>query len=118
MEEKRKKIGTELKPSLWDRMAEVALRRHIHLWQAHQEALERYLGSSAPAGLRSVPDPSPRPHADMHDTLDRILDSGHEVAIKAITENLRAFDRLISVDQPPGKKQRGARPRPEERRLG
>lgn len=31
--------------------------------------------------------------------LSRILDSEHQVAINAITENLIAFDRLVAVDR-------------------
>lgn len=35
-----------------------------------------------------------------HQMLDRILDSQHKIAIAAVIENLLAFDRLVTVDQP------------------
>lgn len=43
---------------------------------------------------------APTKHRKWQKMLESILDSGHKIAIDAVTENLIAFDRLVKVDPP------------------
>ena len=115
-----KRIPVRFSDEEWHRLDDERHKRGVQ-WQALGEILwRRWLDEAAHLVTEPhlVPAPPPRPHADMHDTLDRILDSGHDVAISAVTENLIASDRLVSIDKRAGKKYRGAQSRPEERKLG
>jgi len=91
--------------------------RKTNMRAATIQALGTWLGTPIVVATMK-PVQYPKETQRLHDTLDRILDSGHDVAISAVTESLIASDRLVSIDKRPGKKYRGAQSRPEERKLG
>lgn len=81
MEEKRKKIGMDIKPSLHQALVDIANRRRVRLWQVTQECVEGYLGRPV-MPCRGYPDDT----VPLHDTLAEILRHGPDrlrVLVKA-----------------------------------
>lgn len=94
MEEKRKKFGMEMLPRLHKRLKQFALDRDMRLYQATEKAIEDLINDASPVKTASPT------HAKWNEKLNAILNSGHKIAIDAVTENLIAFERLVKIDQP------------------
>lgn len=95
MEEKRKKFGMEMLPRLHKQLKQFALEHDMKLYQATERAIEGLLGGVASAGPASLAPAQTK----WNEKLSAILNSGHRIAIDAVTENLIAFERLVKVDQ-------------------
>ena len=103
MEEKRKKFGMEMLPSLRLGLKQKALQREVPLWKVTEEAISLYL--DAGRGERA---PYPG-HEDAHEELERILTKGEEWRRTAILGNLRSFVEAIDANEgSPQRKRRGA----------
>lgn len=116
MEEQRKKIGMSVLPSLHDRLDDAARERRIHLWQAHQQALEQYLGDaeglaeSKAIPMRVLPARSPE-----SEKLHRILEN---ILVRGSDEVRRMAKAALESWAPPGEgkgRSRKERPLKKER---
>jgi len=84
MEEKRKKFGMELLPSLHKLLKQSAIAKDVPLWRATQAAILSYLDSSHAADSQA---PAPE-HLCWHEKLDFVLDNGDVDDVTGIQRNL------------------------------
>lgn len=92
MQEQRKKIGVELRPSLHQRLYADAVGRGMKLWEAMDAAVEQYLGDKPEPECGPV---VPRKYRDYPKKLAEVLASGDQMAIQAVVANIDFFrDRL------------------------
>jgi transcriptional regulator with XRE-family HTH domain len=90
-------IGLELSSADWQPRQIFEPREVIH--PAAKGALPTSPGRDGAAPARDRDNNFAADREGYHRMLDRILDSGHKVAMAAVTQNLFAFDHLVRVDQ-------------------
>ena len=91
MKTTRKKFGIEMSPELHKRLRALANDREIKLYEATEEAIEAYVGAKSLEPACEVP----RRLQGYLSKLSKILASGDELAIDAVTKNVDLFlDRL------------------------
>lgn len=94
MEEFRKKFGMELLPSLRKRLKQRAIENDRALYEVHEEAIRNWLGDGQETVVKS-------PYVAK---LEKILDSGDQLAIDGVTANIDFFwDRLRPQPKSPVK---------------
>jgi hypothetical protein len=79
--------------SLFSRLDEKRFLEKVSLQEAAVKLLTKWVD-----GEEKIPPPAR--HEKWLNMLLDILDSGHPNAVKAVTENLMAFHRLVEVDKP------------------
>jgi hypothetical protein len=91
VEEKRKKTGMEVLPSLMEGLKKRAVEQHVPLWKVVQDAFAAYLGVEPPANE------IPRHLWRYPEKLRKVLASGHPRALSAVTANLDGLLELVQL---------------------
>jgi len=92
MEEKRKKFGMELLPTLHKRLKQTALNRDVPLWRATQDAV---LGFLEPEADKSAPRQFSPEHLSWHEKLEFVLLNGDTEDLTGIKRNLDWAENAI-----------------------
>jgi len=92
----KKSLNIEL--ALWKALVLAKSETGKALHVLMEEAWSAYTAAPSRQGASQPQSPADSAHKEWHAKLERIMSSGHDVAIKAVTENLLAFERLVEVD--------------------
>ena len=112
----KKKIGVTIDPELHAKVKSTAPLRGVNVEKAYAQALRVWLDEPPPP-IEQTPTQYRPENAELHDKLERILNSGDVETINAVVPNIEVFYSRLKPGRPAGKTNIARPLAPEENRI-